>query len=79
MRFNAAWRGVRNGPRRVVRLQRRLWLAELAMWPTAASLLALAGAGGWLLWQRKARARRAETAARVPVDAPEPAIAGPGN
>lgn len=35
MRFMAALRGVRSGQRKVVRLQRRLWLAELALWPTA--------------------------------------------
>ncbi len=79
MSIEAGWRGVRNGRRRVVRLQRRLWLAELALWPTGIAVVALAGAGGWLLWQRKSRARRAETAAPAPVDAPEPAVAGPGS
>jgi hypothetical protein len=75
MEYKAALRGVRNGQKRVVRLQRRLWLAELALWPTAILAAALVAAGGWVLWQRKTRERQAETAsaAWAPVDAPGPA------
>jgi hypothetical protein len=79
MRFKAALRGVRNGQRKVLRLQRRLWFAELALWPTAilSAILMSVGARAW--WQRKSRERQADTvtATSAPADAPESAVAGP--
>lgn len=72
-------RSVRNGQRRVLRLQRRLWLAELALWPTAILLAVLAAAGAWLLWRRTSqrRSRGHDTVAPTapPVDA-APVVAG---
>jgi hypothetical protein len=75
MEYKAALRGVRNGQKRVLRLQRRLWLAELALWPTVILSVVLVAAGGWVLWQRKTRVRQAETAtaAWAPVETPGPA------
>lgn len=45
---------LRGAQRKVLRLQRRLWLAELALWPGAIVLAALALGAGWLLWRRSA-------------------------
>lgn len=44
---------LRGAQRKVLRLQRRLWLAELALWPAALLLAALVAVTGWLLWRRK--------------------------
>ncbi len=82
MEYTAAVRRVRNGQKRVLRLQRRLWLAELALWPAAIACTALVAAGGWVWWQRRSRGRQAETAANAwtpapaPDPAPEPAASG---
>lgn len=53
MRFRSALRGVREGQRKAVRLQRRIWLAELAVWPTATFMAILASVAAWAWWQRK--------------------------
>lgn len=80
MRLKAAFGSVRNGQRRVLRLQRRLWLAELALWPSAILAGVLLSAGAFALLRRKARDRHAGTVttAAAPVDAPEPPVAGAG-
>lgn len=44
--------------RKVLRLQRRLWLAQLAMWPTAIALAAALLAGTVWLLRRRSVARR---------------------
>ncbi len=76
MNLPPAVRGARNGQKRVLRLQRHLWLAELALWPTAILLSMLLATGAWVLWQRKARERGAATATAAPVPAPETAAGG---
>ncbi|GAA4543373.1 hypothetical protein GCM10023161_28680 [Mycobacterium paraffinicum] len=43
------WRG----RRKVMRLQRDLWLAQLALWPTLIVSAVLLSALTWALWQRK--------------------------
>lgn len=45
------------GEQKLLRLQRRLWLAQLALYPTA--VLGAVGAlvVAWRLWQRKSAAR----------------------
>lgn len=57
---------LRGAQRKVLRLQRRLWLAELALWPAAIVLAAVVLATGWLLWRRSA----------VRADAPRPGSQG---
>jgi hypothetical protein len=56
MNANEVWRRARSGERWVVRMQRRWWFAQLALWPTAIILAILASAAGWALWQRKSAA-----------------------
>lgn len=46
------WRGRRT----VMRLQRDVWLAQLALWPTVILSVVLLSAGAWALWRRKSRA-----------------------
>lgn len=57
--------------RKVLRLQRRLWLAQLAFWPMAATVAILAA---WTFWHR-ARQRRtgvdSAAASSVPTAASE--------
>lgn len=45
---------LRGAQRKVLRLQRRLWLAELALWPATIVVAALVLVTGWLLWRRSA-------------------------
>ncbi|MES3638352.1 hypothetical protein Q9Q75_06005 [Mycobacterium intracellulare] len=45
---------LRGAQRKVLRLQRRVWLAELALWPAAIVLAVLVLGTGWLLWRRSA-------------------------
>lgn len=45
---------LRGAQRKVLRLQRRLWLAELALWPAAIVVAALVLVTGRLLWRRSA-------------------------
>lgn len=45
---------LRGAQRKMLRLQRRLWLAELALWPAAIVSAALVLGTGWLLWRRSA-------------------------
>lgn len=77
MRFEAALRTVQDGQRRVLRLQRRLWLAELALWPSAILLGTALSAGAWIWWQRRSRKRRADSITPAPPDAPEQVTARP--
>ncbi len=74
MNVEAAVRGVRDGRRKAVALQRRLWLAQLALWPTAILMAVAVSTVAWLLWPRNSRDRAAGTftAAPAAVDAPEP-------
>ena len=46
--------------RKMLRLQRRLWLAQLAMWPTAIVLaVLLLGGVLWVVWRRSTGGRHA--------------------
>lgn len=45
------WRG----RRKVVRLQRDLWLVQLALWPMLVLSAVLLAAVAWALWQRNSR------------------------
>lgn len=58
---------LRGAQRKVLRLQRRVWLAELALWPAAIVLAALVLGTVWLLWRRSA----------VHADGPPPGMKDP--
>ena len=45
----------------VLRLQRRLWFAQLALWPTVILSGILVMAAAWALWRRKSDGRQADT------------------
>jgi len=45
---------LRGTQRKVLRLQRRLWLAELALWPTVIVLAVLMAGVLWIAWRRSA-------------------------
>lgn len=77
MTVKTALRSARNGQRRVVRLQRRLWLAELALWPAVLLSAVLLSAGAWVLWQRRSGVREAAGTTPPPVDVAPPTVAGP--
>lgn len=49
---------LRRTQRKVLRLQRRLWLAQLAVWPTAVVVAVLLTAALWVVWQRRSAGRR---------------------
>lgn len=49
---------VRRGRRGVMRLQRDLWLAQLALWPTLILSAVALSAVAWALWQRNSRRRQ---------------------
>ncbi|BBZ45142.1 hypothetical protein [Mycobacterium parmense] len=49
-------RRVRRGQREVLRLQRRLWLAQLAFWPGVVLIGVVASAAAWAAWRRRSRA-----------------------
>ena len=49
---------LRRTQRKVLRLQGRLWLAQLAVWPTAIFLALLLVGALWVLWQRRSTGRR---------------------
>lgn len=55
--------------RKLLRLQRRLWLAQLAMWPTVIVLaVLLVGGVLWVVLRRSSRGRHAAApAANAPV------------
>ncbi|ORB35322.1 hypothetical protein BST39_22740 [Mycobacterium paraseoulense] len=50
------WRG----RRRALRLQRDLWLAQLALWPTLILSAVVLSVAAWALWQRNSGRRHAE-------------------
>lgn len=50
------WRG----RRKVMRLQRDLWLAQLALWPMVILAAVVLSAIAWALWQRKSPRRQPE-------------------
>lgn len=56
--------------RKVLRLQRRLWLAQLAMWPTVIVLaILLAGGALWVVRRRSTGGRHAAApASTAPAD-----------
>lgn len=56
------WRG----RRKAMRLQRDLWLAQLALWPTLILSAVLLSAVTWAVWQRKSRRRRPDEGAPRP-------------
>lgn len=62
---------VRRGRRKVVRLQRDLWLAQLALWPTLILSAILLTVAIFAVWQRKSRGRRLEAVPPV-TDPPMP-------
>jgi hypothetical protein len=51
------------GERKVLRLQRQLWLAQLAMWPTAIALAVLLVGASVLAWRRSAGGRHRSVSA----------------
>jgi hypothetical protein len=53
---------LRRTQRKVLRLQRRMWLAQLAVWPTAIVLAVLLVGALWVLWQRRSAGRRPASA-----------------
>lgn len=59
--------------RKVLRLQRRLWLAQVAMWPTALVVAAalLAGTVWWL--RRRSGGHRPDPSPDAVLDQPSPA------
>lgn len=75
MGMKTGLRRIREGRRKAMALQRRVWLAELALWPTAILTVVSLSAGAWLLWRRASRERNSGTfpAAPPPVDAAQPA------
>lgn len=60
------WRGRRT----VVRLQRDLWLAQLAFWPAVVVSVILLSVATWALWRRKSRPPQPEVAAPVTDSSP---------
>lgn len=60
MNANEVWRRARSSERLVLRLQRRLWLAQLALWPTVIVLTILASVAAWVLWQRRSAENRSQ-------------------
>lgn len=48
---------LRRAERKVLRLQRRLWLAQLAVWPTVIVLAVLLVGALWMVWKRTAGRR----------------------
>ncbi|BBY35934.1 hypothetical protein MMAN_00680 [Mycobacterium mantenii] len=57
-------RRARRAERKVLRLQRRLWLAQLAMWPTVIALAVLLLAGVlWVVRRRSTGGRHAASPA----------------
>ncbi|HEY3995650.1 MAG TPA: hypothetical protein VGM40_06775 [Mycobacterium sp.] len=60
MNANEVLRRARSGERLVLRLQRRWWFAQLALWPTAILLTILVAVAAWALWQRKSGERKSE-------------------
>lgn len=55
------WRG----RRKVMRLQRDLWLAQLALWPAVILSAVLLSAAAWAVWHRNSRRSQPDTAAPV--------------
>ncbi|OBA79938.1 hypothetical protein A9W99_17600 [Mycobacterium sp. 1164966.3] len=43
--------------RKVLRVQRRLWLAQLELWPAVVTLAAVGVVAAWKLWQRSVQRR----------------------
>ena len=60
------WRG----RRKAMRLQRDLWLAQLALWPTLILSAVLLSVATWALWHRKSRRYQPDAAPPV-TDSPE--------
>lgn len=56
------WRG----RRKVMRLQRDVWLAQLALWPTLILSAVLLSAVTRAVWQRKSRRRQSDVVAPRP-------------
>lgn len=52
---NATLHKLRRGEQKVVRLQRRLWLAQLLFWPTTVVAAVGVAAVAWKAWQRRAQ------------------------
>jgi hypothetical protein len=58
---------LRRTERKVLRAQRRLWVAQLAVWPTMIVLAILLAGVLWMVWQRSAvRRPEPESAAHTP-------------
>jgi ABC-type nickel/cobalt efflux system permease component RcnA len=62
MNAKEVWRRARSGERLVLRMQRRWWLAQLALWPTAILVAILVSVAAWALWRHKSAERHSETA-----------------
>jgi hypothetical protein len=61
MNVKEASRRARRAEQMVLRLQRRLWFAQLALWPTVVLSGILVMAAAWALWRRKSDGRQADT------------------
>lgn len=66
------WRG----RRKVMRLQRDLWLAQVALWPTLILSAILLSVAIWVVWQRKSHGRQLEAVPPV-TQPPMPAAPRP--
>lgn len=65
--------------RKVLRIQRRLWLAQLALWPAVITLAVVGVVAAWKLWQRSAQRRPdGNTGTAVPTEPDVPPVAGSG-
>ncbi len=62
MNVKEASQRVRRGQEKALRLQRRLWLAQLALWPTLIAAVVLTSIAAWALWRRKPGRRQFGTA-----------------
>ena len=60
MTVNETSQRIWRGRRKVMRLQRDLMLAQLALWPTLIVSAVLLTVAVWAVWQRKSRRRQLE-------------------
>ncbi|OBF22666.1 hypothetical protein A5725_10525 [Mycobacterium kubicae] len=76
MAVKEASRRVLRAEQKLLRVQRRLWLAQLALYPTAALGVVGALVVAWRLWQRRSAHHQAETSQPYPAGDTVPPAAG---